>query len=325
MPGPKIVLLTPTKVGPRAAAMISHAPADLEVIRVDDALPDEEKIPLCRDAEAIIAIPPTISIHLLKNCPDVKLIQTIDAGYDQLDVEAISALGIPIANNGGAFAIPVAEQTIALMLSVHRNVTAQWHNAVNEGRWREGLDHLDFGEVTNKTVGIIGLGHIGKQVARLLKGFQTRTLYYKVSDVPLKVQQELSARPVTLDELLRQSDIVTLHVPLTPTTSGMIGDRELETMKPTAYLINTSRGPVVDEGALYQALKNRRIAGAGLDVLEQEPPDPANPLLHMENVVITPHMASTSLEANVRTADFAYSNVKRVLSGQPPESAITPL
>ena len=324
MPRPKIVLLTPTKVGARTAAMISQAPADLEVICVDNGLPDEEKIPLCREAKAIIAIPPTISIHLLRNCPEVKLLQTIDAGYDNLDVEAISDLGIPIANNGGAYSIPVAEQTIALMLCVHRHIMAQWHNAVKEGRWREGLDHLDFGEITNKTVGIVGLGHIGKEVARLLRGFRTLTIYYEVADVPLKVQRELSARPVNLDELLRQSDIVTLHVPLTPATRGMIGDRELEMMKPTAYLVNTSRGPVVDEKALYRALTNRRIAGAGLDVLEQEPPDLANPLLQLDNMVITPHMASTSREANVRTAEFAYSNVKRVLAGEPPQSSITP-
>jgi phosphoglycerate dehydrogenase-like enzyme len=233
-------------------------------------------------------------------------------------------MGIPIANNGGANAIAVSEQTIALMVSVCKRMMAQWHSAVQERRWRGDLTGLDMVEITNKTVGVVGLGRIGKQVAKRLKGFDTRTIYYDIVEMTQEVQEELNARPVSFEELLGQSDIVTLHVPLTPRTRGMIGERELDMMKATAFLINACRGPVVDERALYQALQNRRIAGAGLDVLEEEPTPSDNPLFKLDNVVITPHMAGFSYETSLRAADFAYSNIKRVIAGEPPESLITP-
>ena len=134
----------------------------------------------------------------------------------------------------------------------------------------------------------------------------------------------MNAQPVPFEELLTQSDIVSLHVPLTSSNREMIGERELELMKSTAYLINTSRGRLVDEKALYQALKNKRIAGAALDVLEEEPPSPDNPLFDLDNVVITPHMAAFSHETYVRYANFAYANIKRALAGEPPESLIIP-
>ena len=133
-----------------------------------------------------------------------------------------------------------------------------------------------------------------------------------------------TAEPVELDELLRESDIVSLHVPLTRRTRGMISDCELALMKPTAYLINACRGPVVDEKALHRALVDGQIAGAGLDVLEQEPTPTDNPLFDLDNVLITPHMAGTSEETNQRAADFAYGNIARVLAGEPPESVVTP-
>jgi phosphoglycerate dehydrogenase-like enzyme len=168
------------------------------------------------------------------------------------------------------------------------------------------------------------LGRIGKQVAKRLKGFDTRTLYYDVEEILQKTQDELNAQPAPFEELLQESDIVTLHVPLNRHTRHMISDRELGMMKPTAYLINACRGPVVDEKALYQTLKQRRIAGAGLDVLEQEPTPVDNPLFELDNVIITPHMAGASNETNLRAASFAYSNIQRALAGNPPESLVTP-
>jgi phosphoglycerate dehydrogenase-like enzyme len=143
-------------------------------------------------------------------------------------------------------------------------------------------------------------------------------------EIPQKTQDELNAQPVPFEELLRESDIVTLHVPLNRHTRHLISEGELGMMKPTAYLINACRGPVVDEKALYQALQRHQIAGAGLDVLEQEPTPEDNPLFELGNVVITPHMAGTSNETNLRAADFAYSNIQRVLAGNPPESLVTP-
>ncbi len=319
---PKVAFLSSTR--DRAEFIINLAPPDLEVTYVDNTLPDDEKVDLCKDAQAIITVPADVSTNVLNSCPNVKLIQTLSAGYDRLDVKAIGEMGIPIANNGGANAIAVAEQTIALMISVCKKVMAQWHSASQKHQWRGSLTGLEMFEITDKTVGIIGLGRIGKQVAKRLRGFDTTTLYNDIVEIPNETQSDLDARPVSLEELLSQSDLITLHVPLTRKTRAMISDRELDMMKPSAFIINASRGPVVDEKALYQALKNGRIAGAGLDVLEQEPPSDDNPLFELDNVFITPHMAGFSYETNVRAADFAYSNIKRVLSGGTPESLVTP-
>ena len=318
----KIVMLT--TMPERAEVTLSLAPPDLDVTYVDNNRPVEEKVPLCRDADAIITVPADLSVDLLKQCPRVKLVQTLSAGYDRLDLEAIGEMGIPVANNGGGNAIAVAEHTIGLMLSVGKKMMIQWDRAVRQRRWQAELLTVHMTEVTGKTVGIVGLGRIGKQVAKRLKGFDTETIYYDVAEIPQDVQDDLNAWPVPLDELLRESDIVTLHVPLTRRTRGMISDQQLEMMKPTAFLISTCRGPVTDEKALHRALVGGRIAAAGLDVLEKEPTPEDNPLFELENVVITPHMAGFSDETDVRNAEFAYANIKRVLAGEPPESVVTP-
>ena len=324
MARPKVAFLTSPALKERKEFTMSLAPPDLEVVWIDNSLSDEEKIPLCKDADAVMMLLPDLSVDVLKHCPKVKLLQTLSAGYDRLDIKAINELGIPIANNGGANAIAVAEQTIALMISVCKQMMLQWHNTVKDRVWRGGLTGFGMVEVTDKTVGIVGLGRIGKQVAKRLKGFDTKTIYYDVVEMPLEVQEELNAEPVSFEELLSQSDIVTIHVPLNSVTRGMISNPELEMMKSTAYLISTCRGPVVDEKALYHALKRGSIAAAGLDVLEKEPTPTDNPLLEMDNVVITPHMAGYSYETNIRASNFAYANIKRALAGEEPESLVTP-
>ena len=309
-------------VGGRAEVMLAQAPDDLEVTVVDPALSEAEQIDLCRDADAIISS--DISVNVLKECHNVKLIQTLSAGYDRLDLETILEMGIPVANNGGANAISVSEQTIALMISIGRNLMAQWDSTTRQRQWRGALYQTELSELTDKTVGIVGLGRIGKHVAKRLTGFETRTIYHEVIDIPQDIQRELKTEPVPLDELLETSDIVSLHVPLTRRTRGMMSDREFEIMKPTAFLINACRGPVVDEAALYRALTEGKIAGAGLDVLEVEPTPPDNPLFDLDNVVITPHMAGQSVETALRAANFACANILRVLSGEEAESLVTP-
>lgn len=309
-------------VGGRAEVMLAQAPDDLEVTVVDPALSEAEQIDLCRDADAIISS--DISVNVLKECHNVKLIQTLSAGYDRLDLETILEMGIPVANNGGANAISVSEQTIALMISIGRNLMAQWDSTTRQRQWRGALYQTKLSELTDKTVGIVGLGRIGKHVAKRLTGFDTRTIYHEVIDIPQDIQRELKAEPVPLDELLETSDIVSLHVPLTRRTRGMMSDRQFEIMKPTAFLINACRGPVVDEAALYRALTEGKIAGAGLDVLEVEPTPPDNPLFDLDNVVITPHMAGQSVETALRAANFACANILRVLSGEEAESLVTP-
>ncbi len=307
----------------RSEFMIGIAPEGWDVFLVNHALSDEEKTPLLEDVDAIIAFPADVSPELMKHCPRVKLVQTLSAGYDRLDVRGLGEMGIPVANNGGANAIAVAEHTLALMIGLGKRTMHQWEKAGRQRTWREGLP-LTLTEITEKTVGIVGLGRVGQQVAKRLTGFDTNTIYYDIVDIPGDIRQRLNAEPVEFDELLRESDFVCLHVPLTQRTRGMISDRELALMKPTAYLINACRGPVVDEKALHRALVDGRIAGAGLDVLEQEPTPTDNPLFDLENVLITPHLAGTSEETNQRAADFAYGNIARVLSGQSPESVVTP-
>jgi phosphoglycerate dehydrogenase-like enzyme len=302
--------------------MLDNAPDDLEVTVVDPSLSEAEKIELCRDADALITS--DLSTNVLRECPKVKLIQTLSAGYDRLDLESILEMGIPVANNGGANAISVSEQTIGLMIGIGRNLMAQWESTTRQRQWRGSLYQTDLSEVTDKTVGIVGLGRIGRQVAKRLTGFDTRTIYYDVEDIPGDVQLEVKAEPVSFDELLETSDIVTLHVPLTRRTRGMMSDREFAMMKPTAFLINLCRGPVVDEAALYRALTEGQIAGAGLDVLEVEPTPADNPLFDLDNVIITPHMAGQSSETALRAAHFAYGNILRVLSGEEAESLVTP-
>ena len=309
-------------VGGRPQVMLDNAPDHLEVTVVDPSLSEAEKIELCRDADALITS--DLSTNVLRECPKVKLIQTLSAGYDRLDLESILEMGIPVANNGGANAISVSEQTIGLMIGIGRNLMAQWESTTRQRQWRGSLYQTDLSEVTDKTVGIVGLGRIGRQVAKRLTGFDTRTIYYDVVDIPDDIKQELKAEPVSFEELLEMSDIVSLHVPLTRRTRGMMSDREFGMMKQTAFLINACRGPVVDEAALYRALTEGQIAGAGLDVLEVEPTPAENPLFDLDNVIITPHMAGQSQETALRAAHFAYGNILRVLSGGEAESLVTP-
>ncbi len=308
--------------GERADFMISEAPDDVEIVLVDPSLSDDEQAALCRDVSAMITS--KVSVDVLKQCPNVKIIQTLSAGYDMLDLAAILEMGVLVANNGGANAIAVSEHTIAMMISLSGNLWHQYDITMKQRQWKTGMDKYRVKEITDKTIGIVGMGRIGKQVAKRLNGFDTKTIFYDVVDIPQEVQQELNVQPVELDDLLRESDIVTLHVPLTRRTRGMISDRELEMMKPDAFLVNCCRGPVVDEAALHRALSQRKILGAGLDVLEVEPTPVDNPLFDLDNVVITPHMAGPGEESTQRAADFAYYNIAKLLSGEEAESLVTP-
>ena len=288
----KVAFFSPQ--GSRADFMREQAPPDMELVLVDPALTDSEKVELCRDVDAIISS--DVSNEVLRQCGNLKLVQTLSAGYDRLDLPAILEMGVPVANNGGANAIAVSEHTIAMMISLSTRLWRQYQITMDQRQWKSGLDQYRIVEISNKTVGIVGLGRIGKQVAKRLKGFETRTLYCDVVDIDEEVTEFLNAEQVEFDELLAESDIVTLHVPLTRRTRGMMSDREFGLMKPTAFLVNCCRGPVVDEAALHRALTTGQIAAAGLDVLEVEPTPEDNPLFELDNVVITPHMAGPGEE-----------------------------
>jgi phosphoglycerate dehydrogenase-like enzyme len=300
------------------------APAGVEVIWVDVTQPLDQQAAQLREATAVIAMPSAFPVDLALKCPNLKLIQTVSAGTNMLDIAALNELGIQVANNGGGNAVAVAEHTITLMVSVYRKMPQQL-KAVQNRQWAADIRekwHSQAYELTDKTVGIVGLGRIGQRVARRLQGWDCRLIYHDVAKFPPGLEEALHITRVPLDDLLRTSDIITLHVPLNRQTKGLISDREFGLMKPTTVLINACRGPVVDEAALIRALKTHKILGAGLDVLEEEPTPANNPLLDMDNVVVTPHLAAFAQESFDKSRAFAMQNATRVAQGEAPESVV---
>ena len=284
--------------------------------------PLEESQAMAAEADFILTFGNGVTSDILSAARNAKLVQLCSAGYDGVDLELAGELGIPVANNGGANAVPVAEFALTLIFACNRHLPIA-HQDTRDGAWmRPGLDGYSSYELFGKTVGIVGAGRIGSTIAGMLRGFETETLYYD----PIRSEraEEFGATRVELNELMRRSDIVTLHADLNRTSTKLIGAPELELMKPDAILVNTCRGPVVDEVALIEVLREGRIRGAGLDVFEQEPVDPDNPLLQMDNVVVAPHIAGKSSESYPRRVTFAYENMQRVWNGEPPQSVVTP-
>ena len=256
--------------------------------------------------------------EFFRAAPKLRLIQLISAGYDRLDLEAARKAKVPISNNGGANAISVAEHTILLVLAVLKRLVWQ-HNHVVAGRWRVGnFDELGIYEASGKTLGIVGLGNIGKKVARRAQVFGMDVQYYDVLRLTEDQEDALGVRFVLFTELLRTSDVVTLHVPLNEATRNLISTRELAMMPRHAILINTCRGPVVDENALHQALTTKQIAAAGLDVMVEEPPKTDHPLFKLENITLTPHTAGPTWENWTRAFRNGYDNIQRVAKGGKP-------
>ena len=247
------------------------------------------------------------NLEVLKSC---RAIVRTGSGVDNVDVEAATRLGIIVANTPEAVTEPVSDHAIGLLFSVVRQIPPQ-DSLVKKGQWNAKIA-FPGRHYRSATLGLVGFGRIAQMVTRKLMGFEMKILAYDPYVSP-KIMQELGVQSVELEELLKQSDFISLHCPFTRETHHLIGEEELRMMRPEAILINTSRGSVVDERALYRALKEGWIAGAGLDVLEKEPPDPKNPILQLDNVVITPHMASYSdlypsaeLKATFQTiVDFA--------------------
>lgn len=253
-----------------------------------------------------------------KRAPQLKLMQLLSAGYDTVDIEAARGAGIPVCNNGGANSTAVSEHAILLMMAVARRLVWQ-HESVAAGRWRgNDLAGTKLYELRDKTLGIIGLGAIGKKVARLANAFGMTVHYYDIRRVSEAEEDALQVRFKLLGEILRNADIVSLHVPLSAASRHMIGAAELAQMKPSAYIINTCRGPVIDEVALTAALSEGRIAGAGLDVFDQEPPAADNPLFRLKNVVLTPHFAGPTWDNQEARFRNAFDNCQRVARGEKP-------
>ena len=259
-----------------------------------------------------------IDAGFLATTPKLKLFQLLSAGYDTVDIEAAREAGIPVCNNGGANSTAVAEHALMLMLATCRRLVWQHENVV-AGRWRgNNPGSTKLFELRDKVLGIVGLGAIGKKVARLANAFGMTVHYYDIRRVSEAEEDALDVRFKLLGEILRDADIVSLHVPLSPATRHLIGAAELARMKPAAYLINTCRGPVVDEVALTAALESGGIAGAGLDVFDQEPPPADNPLFKLPNVILTPHFAGPTWDNQQARFRNAFDNCQRVARGEKP-------
>ena len=289
----------------------------MDVVTAPADMDDDEKIELVRDADFIMLFPGKISDRVLQAATKCKLIQLLSAGYDEMNLPLAEDLGIAVANNGGANRVAVAEHTLMLMLATHRRMMC-YANNVKAGLWKQEQDRkIDVFELEGKTLGLIGMGNIGRQVARRAAAFDMELQYYDKYHPLTPVEEEtMGLKAVDMDTLLQTSDVVSTHVPLTRETYGMIGKRELELMKPTGVVINTSRGGVIEETALAEALISGTIAAAGLDVMEHEPPDPNDPLLQIENLVITPHTAGPTLESIPKRAANGFENIQHVWSGQ---------
>ncbi|MYC06724.1 MAG: lactate dehydrogenase [Chloroflexi bacterium] len=283
------------------------------------ATPIDEQKAMVEDADFLLVYGARLHDDVLRAAENARLVQLLAAGYDSMNLPLMAALEVPCANNGGANSWAVADHALLLMLALYKQLMPV-EPATREGRWNAPITGSNTFEMADKLVGVLGIGNIGRQVARRVQGFDAQVQYYDPYPLDEERERELDVRRVSLDELFRTSDIVTCHAPLTPQTHHIVNRERLAMMKPTAVLINTARGPVVDESALIDALQNGVIAGAGLDVFEQEPVDPDNPLLRMDNVVVTPHMAGTTWNTWFRRAQFGYENMQRVWNGEAPQS-----
>lgn len=294
------------------------APKGFEISYASSKFSDEDKISLMQDVEYVVLHPGVISGKVLREAKSLKLIQSLTAGYDKIDMLAAKELNIPVATNGGANSWAVAEHSIALLLALYKRLI-QCDKSVREGKWRQAINGFDTFEVAGKTVGIIGAGNIGRKVARRLKPFETNIIYYDPFPAA-DIEAELGARRVSLEELVSTADIISMHAPLLKETWGLVGKREFSLMKPTAVIINTCRAELVDQEAFLEALKSKKIAGAGLDVFFKEPVLADDPFLKLENVVVSPHTAGHACEGWNRRISFAWQNIQRVASGQAPAS-----
>ncbi|MCA2015302.1 hypothetical protein LDJ79_04210 [Vibrio tritonius] len=251
----------------------------------------------------------------------LRFVQLLSAGADLLDLEHFKQLNIPVANNGSVNAPTVAEHTILMMLSLLKKLPTH-HNSMVNGEWLGHKYALELGELCSKRVGIIGFGNIGQRVARIVKAFGGEVVYTDRGPVDKSIEEEFNTQWLPLDELLKTSDIITLHMPLFESTRNMIDAEQFAMMKPTALLINTARGPIVNQDALINALKNHTIGGAGLDAYHTEPLPADDELRSLDNVILTPHMAGTSIDNWQRRIDFAFDNIESVEKGIRPNAII---
>ncbi len=301
----------PPVLGPSAAFRSLKARADVEY---HPSLPASTSVLVERIAGAqfVINIRSSVSFgeDVFAACPSLKILSLWGTGTDHVDLAAATASGVTVTNTPGVSAVAMAEHALALMLAVARDIP-RIDSKTRNGAWPRGF----VTQLHGKTLGVVGLGAIGTQTARIAKGIGMRVIAW-TRNPEGKPVEELGLELVSLDELYRRSDVVSLHVRLTPETTGMVGERELAAMKDSAILINTARGPVVDEGALLEALSGGYIRGAGVDVFDREPLPENHPLGALPNIVMTPHSGGVTPEALEAGLQMAVDNVFAALAGR---------
>jgi len=261
-----------------------------------------------------------ITREMMERSPRLKAVGVHGQGCDHVDLKAAKELGKVVCNTPDALTVTVAEMTLALTLAAFRNVVSA-DKAVRAGQWNRKYGDLIGLELAGKTVGIVGMGRIGTATAKRLRAFDAEVVYWSRTRKP-EAEQELGVTWVELDELLKSCDVVSLHVPGTDETQHLIGERELGLMKQGVILVNMARGMVVDEDALIRALRSGKIRAAALDVFEKEPISPENPLMKMDNVILTPHLGACNLEGMQRMAVQVAEGVWKAMNGQRPDNPV---
>jgi glyoxylate reductase len=305
------------------ARKILDAECEVQYWTDSERPPRDEVLRRVKDKEGLVCLlTEKVNEDFLRSAPKLRVVSNVAVGYDNIDVGACTKRGIAVTNTPGVLDETTADFAWTLLMTVARRV-AEGELLARSGNWKGwNLDQLCGADVWGKTLGIVGFGRIGRSVARRASGFQMKIIYTDAVRVSEEVEKSLNAEFRDMNSLLAESDFISLHVPLLPETRGLFDAPKLFRMKPTAFLINTSRGPVVEEAALVTALENNKIAGAALDVFENEPF--IHPGLKRPNVVLTPHIASASIETRTKMASMAANNIVAVFKGRRPPNLLNP-
>ena len=291
-------------------------PEGFEVVFPTSSTDTEEHDRLIEEADYLITQSIYVTGEQLRRAKHLKMIQKYGIGVDKIDCKAAKELNIPVCITAGANSVPVSEMAIGLMLAVNRRIPYV-DKAVRAGQWPKAEMRAQCYMLQGKTIGLVGIGNIAKQVAKRLSGFDVKEIvYYDIFRLSEEKEQELHVRYVPLDELMTVSDVISIHVPLTDETRGMIRAERIGMMKPTAILINTARGFIIDQDALIDALREKKIRGAGLDAFEEEPLSADSPLLALENLVLTCHHAGSVIDNVLPRAIHAYGNIEKFSHGE---------
>lgn len=317
---PKVLITRPIQ-----QSVIDHISqhCEVQVHPVDEPMPTDLLALAMRDVDGVMPTGVRISKEIIDAAPRLRVVSNIAVGYDNIDVEACNRRHILVTNTPDVLTEATADLTFALLLAVARRVV-EGDRYVRAGNWKHWQWNCLWGsEMHGKTLGLYGFGRIAQATARRARGFSMRILYHARHRVSAEVEKEFTAEYADREVLLRQSDFLSIHVPLTPETRHAIGAIELSKMKSSAFLINAARGPIVDEEALVQALQAGRLAGAGLDVFENEPQvHPA--LVGLDNVTLMPHVGSATADTRLRMAMLASENLLAALRGERPPNLVNP-